>query len=679
MDAPKLERNCPVTIPNLPPFYLPGYPVQPLPDVVPFTSRSGATFAEVFYQYRDYIDKTVIPSVNTNQETLVAALNQIAEGVLESGVEVSAPIMAQIAADDNSVFSVILSGLYAGKGVENVVDAAVESISTLNTSVGTLKTLTESGRLSEQGLTNKIAAVVPSVANVKVNPLEGVAFVNYGDSYGNGAQGADQASRPFNRLAKRHATADLVVRSVAGTRMDQIAAAILSSWTPNSRGLIGFSDGVINDLKQYANDTGRTTTREAFRTCLALLTAKAINTPGSAAIAFDANWSGGVTTTQSAFARVACTAPRVYLILGFYAGAARTVTIQRGSTVLATVNTGGYANDFPGVVEITGLTGTTELTITATTGGARIYGVAIPSAYPPVIVWDKPGRYSSNNTEATRLALYLSECASILGNFPSVVPVDMGAAWDYTTMIAADATHRNDWGNIHATDRIDAELMAFLGGQPRQGLNRLILSNNETGADVTYAVPNATPIIVINNYAADDFNRADSASLGTTPTGSFAWTPLNSGVWSISGNQLVASSGVAPTAPNDVLIDDGQVNGTIQYTVKQLTSSGCAFRVSGTGNVNGYIVWSNGTTLTLSKRTGANAYSALGTGGTVAVNDVIKIVLNGSSIRVFKNNVEVITVTDSSYTGTKHGFWSNGTGSGAQAAQFDSFSHDERM
>lgn len=153
-----------MTIPNLPPFYLPGYPVQPLPDVVPFTSRSGATFAEVFYQYRDYIDNTVIPAVNTNQETLVAALNEIAEGVLESGVEVSAPIMAQIAADENSVFSVILAGLFAGKEIEDVVDAAVISISNINTDLTTvkgdvanLKTLTETGRLSDAKISQKIS------------------------------------------------------------------------------------------------------------------------------------------------------------------------------------------------------------------------------------------------------------------------------------------------------------------------------------------------------------------------------------------------------------------------------------------------------------------------------------------------------------------------------------------
>lgn len=80
MDPVKLERTHAV-IPNIATPVVPVTPALvpwpggalPIPDTVPFTARSGATFAEIFYEYRHHLDKNVIPTLDANVKTMVEA------------------------------------------------------------------------------------------------------------------------------------------------------------------------------------------------------------------------------------------------------------------------------------------------------------------------------------------------------------------------------------------------------------------------------------------------------------------------------------------------------------------------------------------------------------------------------------------------------------------------------
>lgn len=503
--------------------------------------------------------------------------------------------------------------------------------------------------------------------------LEAVPFINFGDSYGNGSQGADQVSRPFNRLAVRHRTQTLNVKAVAGTRMDEIAAAVIANWTPNSRGLVGISDGVINDEKQYGDTTGVPTTREAFRTALAYLTARAVSAYNSAAFTYDASWTTGTSSTAASTFDFAFTASTGYLLVNFVTGAGGTLTIRNvGGATVATVNTGGYKQNFTGAVKITG-GGVSPATFRATldSGTVTVVGVAVTSPYPPVILWDKPGQFSADNTEYTRMKAYLDACSAILTDFPTVVAVDMGAGWDYATMISEDGLHRNDAGNLYAANQISAALAAYLAGGFKQGLNRL---NQGTGAAAAYTTP--TPDFS-NTYSSDSFSRANSVSLGNTETGNFPWSSINASLWSITNNKLIVANTAGATAPNDCLINDGQANGTFTLTrATNSTSSGMAFRVSSDG-ATGYLVYRNGSNYTLAKRTTATAYTTLATsaGITPAVGDVIKVIANGSSIKAYINGVSFADVTDASYAGTRHGAWTNL----ATASEFDNWSHNDKL
>jgi hypothetical protein len=503
--------------------------------------------------------------------------------------------------------------------------------------------------------------------------LEAVPFINFGDSYGNGSQGADQVSRPFNRLSVRHRTQTLNVKSVAGTRMDEIAAAVAANWTPNSRGLVGISDGVLNDEVQYGDTTGVPTTREAFRTALAYLTARAVSAYNSAAFTYAAGWTAGTSSTAASTFDFAFTATTGYLLVNFVTGAGGTLTIRAvGGATVATVSTGGYKQNFTGAVKIPGAgTGPATFRATLDSGTVTVVGVAAGSPYPPVILWDKPAQFNSDTTRLARVNAYLSACAAILTDFPTVIQVDMGAGWDYTTMISEDGLHRNDAGNLFAANRISAELATYLGGGFKQGLNRL---NQGTGAATAYTTP--TPDFS-NTYSLDTFTRANSTSLGTTETGAYAWTTPYPAGWVISGNGLVASATATTGSQNDCLVNDGQANGTFSLTrASNSSSSGLVFRISADGTT-GYLVYRSGSNYLLAKRTSAAAYTTLATsaGITPNVGDVIKVIANGSSIKAYVNGVLAADVTDASYTGTRHGAWTNSN----VASSFDSWSHTDKI
>ncbi|QWY79661.1 hydrolase [Arthrobacter phage Persistence] len=497
--------------------------------------------------------------------------------------------------------------------------------------------------------------------------VEAVPFINFGDSYGNGSQGADQASRPFNRLSVRWRTGTINGKAVAGTRMDEIATAVKANWTPNGRGLVGFSDGVINDEKQYGDLTGISTTVEAFRSALAYLTARAVNDTTTAAFSFGTGWTTGTTSTVGSTVDFAFTGATGYLLVNFVTATGGVFTIKNGAgTTVATVNTGGYKQNFTGAVKLTGNASTgTTYRATLSSGTMTVVGVAATSPYPPIILWDKPGQFSADATEYNRMKAYLDACSAIAPDFPTLIQVDAGSGWDYTTMISEDGVHRNDPGNLFVANRIQTELSNYLAGGFKQGLNRL---NQGTGAAAAYTIP--TPDYSVT-YSADSFDRANSSTLGTTTTGGYAWTTANPANWSIASNQLTVNS-TASTAPNDCLINDGQSDGTITVTKADVSASGIAFRISADG-LTGYLLYKSGSAYQLAKRTGAAAYTnlVLTSGITPASGDVIKIVLNGSSIVVKVNGATAITTTDASYAGTRHGLWANSGVSGA----FDNWSH----
>jgi hypothetical protein len=143
--------------------------------------------------------------------------------------------------------------------------------------------------------------------------------------------------------------------------------------------------------------------------------------------------------------------------------------------------------------------------------------------------------------------------------------------------------------------------------------------------------------------AADDFNRADSASLGANWTADSTLSTAG-----ISGNQMTAygpdyalSWWSADTFSND------------QYAQATITGTGgdtgVAVRVSGD---NGYIAYwaGSGSTGLFILRRDAGAYVTLATLASQSlVGQVLRIEATGTTITVKKNGTAVLTATDATY------------------------------
>lgn len=174
-------------------------------------------------------------------------------------------------------------------------------------------------------------------------------------------------------------------------------------------------------------------------------------------------------------------------------------------------------------------------------------------------------------------------------------------------------------------------------------------------------------------YSRDSFTRANGP-VGVTEVGGFSWLS-NGATHAIASNQ--AKLTVTSNVNNDLFIDDGQADGTISGVLATYSAPGCgiAFRLSGTNNATGYLFWQNAAGgYTLSRRTASNTYTQIAatTGVTAAAGDLLEVVLAGASITCKVNGVTVLTASDSTYTGTRHGFWGGNT---SVNALWDSWLH----
>lgn len=515
-----------------------------------------------------------------------------------------------------------------------------------------------------------------AVLSQPIPALGGVPHFVYGHSFGTANAATDLESTPAQRLAARNFTKVPVANAVGGSLMPDIQAKIAATWVPNARGLVSFADGCVNDRNVYADDAGATTTREAFRTSLAYLTSAAVQNIATAAFSFDTSWSAGASSTVASVFNFAFTGSMAHLLVKFTTGAGGTLEVYEGTSLIKSITTGGYKRDFTGAIKIAGLgSGTHQLTGKLVSGAATIVGLAIMGDTPPVVVWDNAGNGTGGAAAGARLALYQDTCAQVLPDFPTVVRVPAGSGWDVATMLG-DSIHRNDRGNFYAFTQIEAVLRAYLGQGFRQGLNALSRMTASTPYVSAIATSAGPPVIV---YASDDFNRADNASMGVTPIGGLTWQTACNGTpvvnFRIFANTAVLSANTS-AALADAYLDTGSANGMLRALVTNKSGfPGILFRASGTNNADGYVFFANGTGYTLSIRT-AGVMTALLSSTTAAPanGDILSVVLNGPSITCKVNGVSVISTTDTTHTGTRHGMVNNSAG-----GQHDNFYADNSI
>lgn len=173
---------------------------------------------------------------------------------------------------------------------------------------------------------------------------------------------------------------------------------------------------------------------------------------------------------------------------------------------------------------------------------------------------------------------------------------------------------------------------------------------------------------------ADDFQRADNAStMGVTPTGGKAWTPLTAdsvfGIASNRGYRVTA----AGNSENAVVVDSDTSDIDMSFTVAVRGSGGFGPVFRATDHANYWAVDAQSTGWRLYKRSGgvftAFAFIPKDGGSAPAAGDVIRVVAVGDSMTISVNGgTQVETIDSFNRDATKHGWRVSGASASAARA-----------
>lgn len=206
------------------------------------------------------------------------------------------------------------------------------------------------------------------------------------------------------------------------------------------------------------------------------------------------------------------------------------------------------------------------------------------------------------------------------------------------------------------------------GLTPTSSYQFRVLASNSVGNSAPSTTDTATAGPVLTTYSADPLTG--SGAMGTVVTGGQTWSVF-------AGVTYARTSGgsgptVSVTDRNYCLVDDGQADGVLSLNVATIGSvPGLAFRMAADTST-GYLFWNSGSTWTLSKQpTIATRTTVTSAAGTMVAGDVLSVVLSGSSIICKVNGVTVLTATDATYTGTRHGLYCYS----ATTSRFKDWSH----
>ncbi|MEW9872740.1 hypothetical protein [Arthrobacter sp. HS15c] len=187
-------------------------------------------------------------------------------------------------------------------------------------------------------------------------------------------------------------------------RPGHIAAKVITTWTPGSRGLV-LLQSIFNNVQHWTSlsSAGRAT-RESHRTIYATLSAGQAFTETTARFSYSGHWVEGptvdimggssrLTQTIGSFVDIAWTGDACHLLTQF--GASVTVEVRNSTTnaLVQTVNTGTYSTSFPGVIKLSGYgAGAHSVRITLTAGiGFVVDALPNPNPNPPKIIHVKEG------------------------------------------------------------------------------------------------------------------------------------------------------------------------------------------------------------------------------------------------------------------------------------------------
>lgn len=236
----------------------------------------------------------------------------------------------------------------------------------------------------------------------------------------------------------------------------------------------------------------------------------------------------------------------------------------------------------------------------------------------------------------------------------------------YTVQASSDSG--TTWTDAGTAGPSFTSLQIVSGLTPATSYQFRVKATNTIGSTASTSTATATAGPVLVTYSADPLTG--SGVMGTAQTGGQAWN-IFSGV-AFARNTDGAGVTTSITDRNFCLVDDGQANGTMSLTVGTTGGIPGLYFNAATDFSTGYLFWNNSGTWTLSKQTALTTRSPLSTvAGTMNAGDVLTVVKNGSSITCKVNGATVLTATDATYSGTRHGLYSYSSTS----ARFKTWQH----
>lgn len=147
----------------------------------------------------------------------------------------------------------------------------------------------------------------------------------------------------------------------------------------------------------------------------------------------------------------------------------------------------------------------------------------------------------------------------------------------------------------------------------------------------------------------DTFDRADAGTLGTA-SGGFSWTQVAGSIGISSNSAASSTSGNNTARAESALSADHYAQ--IEVVVQGANGVGPCCRFDASANTF-YVAYDDASSLRLF-RVITGGFTEIGSASSVAAGSIVKIQANGTTIKVFDDGVEVISVTDGDITGNTH-------------------------
>lgn len=227
-------------------------------------------------------------------------------------------------------------------------------------------------------------------------------------------------------------------------------------------------------------------------------------------------------------------------------------------------------------------------------------------------------------------------------------------------LMMADRLHLNDYGHYLYADLMGSAL----------GLT------GPVGASISADAPGVPPVVPeFLTVASDNFTRADGP-LGTTPTGAKTWTAGQGTVAIVKGKATATAVSSAAGLPSGAgaTVETGFTDGVVTTNQTEGVNQGPLFRANADGAGYYFMYSASGVEYRVGTRNAAGGFTKLlGTGTSVAHAPTSKMTveLKGTSITCKLNGATILQVTDSTFTGTRHGVVFADMGRSLDGFQFD--------